>query len=198
MRALCTALLVAAGPLAADSADHLLLGAGAFREGRFAAALVEFRVAQRLGSSEAAWYAGAALQKLGRPEEALEAFAAAGPGPHDALLDYYRALACFDARLYLCADRLLASVGDRSGPRIAGLVRETRVQIAQALQGPPSTGAIDWYHLRAKEAVFRGRTQLGLAYLEEAQALAQRRPDQYRLREAEAALGRLRSAERQP
>ena len=185
MKGLAIALLLAAG-----SDGHLLAGARAFKEGRFAEALVEFRVAQKLGSSDAAWYAGAALQKLGRAEDALDAFASAGAATPDALLDYYRALACFDARLYLCADRLLASVGSRSGPRIAGLAQETRAKIAQALQGEPPQGAIDWYHRRASELA--GRPGLARLFLEEARALAERRKDRYRASDADASLARLR------
>src|SRR6516225_9338445 len=172
-RALWTSLLLTSGAIAATGAEeHLLAGARFFKEGRFAEALVEFRVAQKAGSEDALWYVGATLQKLGRCEEALEAFAAADPTSHDALLDYYRALACYDARLYLCADKLLASVRDRSGPRIAALVQEVRAKIAVALSGGPSTDAIDWYHQRAGEALGQGRKLLAAAYLEEAQALA--------------------------
>lgn len=196
---LCTTLLIASGALAApDEGAHLLAGARFFKDGRFPQALVEFRVAQRLGSSDAAGYAGAALQKLGRPEEAIEAFAAGDSANSDALLDYYRALACYDARLYLCADRLLASVGDRSGERIAALVRETRAKIAQTLRGGPSTVAIDWYHQRAAEAVAGDRKALGAAYLDEARALAGLRADRYRAAEAEAGLSRLRPKAAEP
>ena len=193
--ALWASLLLTSSAIAATTGaeEHLFAGARFFREGRFAEALVEFRVAQKAGSGEALWYAGAALQKLGRSEEAIEAFAAADPSGHDALLDYYRALACYDARLYLCADKLLASVGDRSGPRIAALVREVRAKIAVALRGRPSTDAIDWYHQRATE-VGLGRKLLAAAYLEEALALSGLRADRYRAADARGALLHLRRA----
>ncbi len=184
--------LLTSGASAGMGADqHLLAGARFFKEGRFAEALVEFRVAQRSGSGEAPWYAGAALQKLGRYEEAIEAFAAADPAAPDALLDYYRAMACYDARLYLCADRLLASVGERSGPRIAALARDVRAKIAGALRGEPSTAAIDWYHQRAAEAAAKGLKLVAAAYFEEARELAGQRADRYRAAEAQAALLRL-------
>src|SRR5258708_20102539 len=98
--------------LAVSGADeHLLAGARFFRAGEFARALVEFRVAEKLGGpGEPSWYAAAALVKLGRPEEALEAFAQAekvAPAARDALLDYYRALACYDAPLYPSAPKSL-------------------------------------------------------------------------------------------
>jgi tetratricopeptide (TPR) repeat protein len=193
MRQLLGLTLLIASAASAGADEHLLAGARFFKEGRFSEALVEFRVAQRLGSGEAPWYAGASLEKLGRPEDALEAFAAGDPGSHDVLLDYYRALACSDARLYLCADALLASVGDRSGERIAGLVRQTREKIQAALRAGPSTGAIDWYHQRAAEAAARGRKTLAAAYLEEARGLAALRPDHHRAAEAKAGLAKLRA-----
>ena len=167
MRLFRILLLLAA--LGAD--EHLLAGARFFKDGKFAQALVEFRVAQKLGRAEAAWYAGASLQKLGRAEEAVETFAAADPAGRDALLDYYRAMACYDARLYQCADRVLAQVGDSVGPRIAAIVRETRAKIADALRSPPPA-AVEWYRARASEAEAKGRKALAAAYLEEARGLA--------------------------
>lgn len=47
--------------------EHLLHGAAEFRERHFDAALVEFRVAGKLGASGADGYAAAALVMLGRP-----------------------------------------------------------------------------------------------------------------------------------
>jgi hypothetical protein len=167
-------ILLLLATLGAD--EHMLAGARFFRAGKFAEALVEFRVAEKLGGAEAAWYAGAALQKLGRPEEAVETFAGADPAGHDPLLDYYRALACYDARLYLCADRLLLSVGDTVGPRIAAMVRETRAKIAEALKPAPTDAAIDWYRQHASEAAQQGRQRLAAAYQQEARELAARRP----------------------
>jgi len=52
------ALAISAGPAAGE---HLLAGARAFRDDKFDAALVEFRVAEKLGAPEAGAYAGAAL-----------------------------------------------------------------------------------------------------------------------------------------
>lgn len=128
------ALLLAFGLAAGGAGEHLLAGATSFREGRYAEALVEFRVAERLGAGEARAYAGATLVKLGRHEEAIEAFAADAAG-RDALLEYYRALALYGAGLYLSADEALAAVRERAGPRIAAHVRELRERIAAALPG---------------------------------------------------------------
>ena len=123
---LLTLVCLAPGVLAAGE-DHLLAGAQLFRERRFQEAYVEFMVASRLGAGgDADWYAAATLVKLQRPEDALEGFAAAeraAPSAADPLLDYYRALACYDARLFLCADALLDGVGDRTGPRISAQAR---------------------------------------------------------------------------
>jgi tetratricopeptide (TPR) repeat protein len=171
-------VLIAALLAATPGADeHLLAGAQHFRAGRFPQALIEFRVAGKLGSGEASWYAAASLVKLDRPEEAIEAFAEAektAPAARDALLDYYRALACYGARLYLCADKLLAEVGNGSGPRIAEQVRQTREKIAALFVAPPGQGAIDWYREKAAVARAAKRPALSAAYRAEAEALAAR------------------------
>src|SRR5262245_30995591 len=108
-RAAILGLVLLAGTVRGDSADaHLLAGARHFQAGRFTEALVEFRVAVRAGDDGGAlWYVAATLVKLKRPEEAITAFARAmeaAPAERDGLFDYYRALACYDARLYRCAD----------------------------------------------------------------------------------------------
>lgn len=174
--AVTLAVLLAAST-AAD--EHLLAGARSFRSGEYAQALVEFRVAEKLAhGGEAAWYAAATLQKLGRAEEAVEAFARAGktaPAAHDALLDYYRAMACYDARLYECADRLLANVGDSPGPRIAQQAAKARGYIAVLAQEPPTDANVAWYRARESEARAAGQQELAAAYAAEAAALELRR-----------------------
>lgn len=176
--------LLAAGVLAGTGDEHLLAGAREFRAGRFAEALVQFRVADKLGKgNEAAWYAAACLVRLKRPEDAVEAFIEAerrDPRGRDELFDYYRAVACNEARLYLCADKLLARVDDRAGPRIRDEARKLRVGLSALLRAEPPRGAIDWYHQRAGEASQRGRPVLAAAYLEEAEGLSARRKDRYR------------------
>ncbi len=173
LHAIALALALALGADAGAEA-HLLAGAAHFREARYAEALVEFRVAEKLGEREAAGYAGAALVKLERWDEAVETFETAAPGDHP-LHDYYRALACYGARLYACADRLLANVGDRTGPRIAEQARAIREQIARALAGPPSEASLTWYRARCDEHRSQGRAALAAAYCREADALAARR-----------------------
>lgn len=165
--------------LATPGADeHLLTGARAFRAGEFSRALIEFRVAEKLGGpGEASWYAAAALQKLGRAEDALQAFALAersAPKARDALLDYYRALACYDARLYLCARKLLSQVGDESGPRVGEMARKTGESIDKLFETPPSQGAVDWYRERAQVAKAARRDSLAALYSAEAEALQAR------------------------
>src|SRR6266700_3197667 len=158
-RAALLVLLVApaarAEPTAAD--DHMLAGAQYFQSGRFTEALVEFHVAERAGADGGAtWYVAATLVKLKRPEDAISEFARAeseAPGDRDALFDYYHALACYDARLYFCADRLLALIGEQAGPRIAGHARKIRADLAPVVSGTPSTAVIDWYHARAQTAL---------------------------------------------
>jgi hypothetical protein len=187
-----TALLGAAAP--APSADsHLLSGAEAFRAEKYAVALVEFRVAERMGSGEASWYAAASLVKLGRAEDAVEGFALAeraSPAAHDALLDYYRALACYQARLYLCADRWLQASGARAGPRVAAQAAVIRQGIARELEPGRIPPAIDVFLARASE-LSGPRPLLARAYAEEALALADRTPDAHRAGEARALIQRL-------
>ena len=176
--------LSAAGQPGAE--EHLLAGASAFREARYDAALVEFRVAKALGVPGAAGYAGATLVKLGRPEDAVEAFGDAPAEGDDAILGYYRAMACYDARLYACADRLLADVGERAGPRIQEQARKARASIAAALSGEPSRGSVDWYIAACFESRGQNRLVLAGAYCDEAVALAGKRGDRYRLAEVAA------------
>ena len=164
---------------AAGGADqHLLSGARQFREGRFAEALVEFRVAEKLSAAgEAAWYSAACLVRLNRPEDAVEAFAEAelhAAAMRDELFDYYRAVACHDARLYHCADGLLAQVGDKAGPRIRDEAEKLRRRIEPVLGAEPAPATIEWYRQKAQESA--RRPLLSAAYLAEASALAVRRP----------------------
>ena len=160
--------------------EHLLAGAREFREARYAEALVEFRVAQRLGAPDASRYAAVALVKLGRPEEAIEAFGGLDGQGADALVDYYRAVAAFDARLYVAADRLLATIVDRAGPRIGEQVGKMRSDIARALKGEPTMVAIDWYLDRSRAAHVEKRQLLAAAFGREAMALSERRADRHR------------------
>jgi tetratricopeptide (TPR) repeat protein len=174
LNAVALALSLALGAPNGGAEAHLVAGAAHFRAARYAEALVEFRVAERLGEREAAAYAGAALVKLERWDEAVETFETAVPGGHP-LHDYYRALACYGARLYACADRLLADVGDRSGPRIAEQARELREEIARALSAAPSETSLAWYRARCEARRAEGRAALAAAYCREADALAARR-----------------------
>jgi tetratricopeptide (TPR) repeat protein len=196
--ALLVVLFVATPARAEGSADdHMLTGAQHLQAGRYAEALVEFRVAERLQDSGATWYVAAALTKMGRAEDALTEFAraeAAAPEERDGLLDYYHALACYDARLYFCADHLLAELGVQPGPRIAGQARKIRADLAPLLAALPAPGSIDWYHARAAAAFNAGRLALAQAYYEEASSLAALRPDRYRQADATTALVRVRSA----
>lgn len=182
-------VVLSTGGTGAD--EHLLAGARSFREGRFEEALVEFRVAQTLGSPDASAYAGAALVKLGRPEEAIQAFGGGEEPGRDALIDYYRALACYEARLYLCADRLLAGLGERSGPRIADQAAKIRSAITAELAEEPSRAAVDWYLARCSARNDATRPVLAVAYCREAAGLAGRRKDRYGRAAAEAMLARL-------
>ncbi len=198
MTAAAVALLVGLSAAGAQTADeHLLEGARAFREGRYEPALVEFRVAENLGSPDARAYAAATLVKLDRPDDALEAFGREDVTGRDSLLEFYRALACYEARLYLSADRLLASLGDRVGPQIAEQARKLRVQIAVALANEPTRTDIDWYLDRCAALAGSRHPVAAAAYCREAAGFAERRKDGYRRSDALASLKRLDAAARQ-
>ncbi len=182
--ALVLGVLLAADGRGAD--EHLLTGANAFREERYDAALVEFKVAASLGSPDASTYVATTLVKLNRPEEAVQAFGPSTAAGQDALLDYYRGLACFDAQLYQCADSLMASVGSRAGPRVAGFAADVRAKVAPLLVGEPTRESIDWYLARCSTERKAKRGVLATAYCAEATALSRRRADRYKLAEAEA------------
>lgn len=175
MTAAALGMLLAASLTSAGADEHLLAGAQRFREGRFEEALVEFRVAKRMGAVGTDPYVASTLVKLGRDEEAVEFFGGGdAPGP-DPLIDYYRALACWGARLYGCADRLLAGIGDRSGPRISEQATRLRAEIAALLRRPPTKEAVEWYRGRCADERRAGRAALAEAYCREATALAAHR-----------------------
>lgn len=177
--------------------EQLLSGARAFRESDYARALVDFRVAQKRGADpEVHWYIGAALVKLERYEEAVESFGALAelsPARRDALFDYYRATACYGARLYVCAAALLDAAIDGGGPTVAAQAKELRDRLTPVLTAAPDKGTIDWYHQRATAAEAARSVYLMKAFLSEAVVLGRRRADGYRVTEAEQKLGRLKA-----
>jgi tetratricopeptide (TPR) repeat protein len=181
----------------APADQHMLSGAQHFRDERYPEALVEFRAAERSagGDPGAAWYVAASLVKLRRSEEALIEFARAeaqAPKERDALFDYYRALACYQAKLYLCADRLLAAVGAGAGPRIAAQAQQVRADLVAVTTQTPPTEAIDWYHVQGQAALKAQRPPLALAYFDEAAGLAALRADGHRRGEAQTGAAQAR------
>lgn len=188
---LISVVYLATGAPASDA--HVLEGARLFRENRFPEALVEFRLAEKLGSPDARGYAAATLVKLSRPEDALELFEhpSAPPPGTDPLLDYYHARACYDLRLYLCADDLLAGVGSRTGPRIGEQAAQIRRDIAAALPGEPAPDVVGWYLKRSRVLAGEGHPVLARAFAREARALGSRRSDHQGVAEAEALLTKL-------
>ena len=187
------ALLRAAEPGTPASEPHLLAGAEAFRAEAYEKALVEFRVAEAMGSGEASWYAAASLVKLGRAEDAVEAFVLAERSTRtaaDALLEVYRGQACYAVRLYLCADRCFESAAARAGPRLAPQLKALRASIQAALRPEQLAPTIDRLLARAGELA-ETRPVLASAYADEAVALSARAPDRHRQAEATALAGRL-------
>jgi len=150
-------------------------------------------VAEKLGSGpDARAYAAAALVKLDRAEEAVELF---GPrSSQDAVLEFYRALACYQARLFTCADRALEASMARFGPRVAEEAKALREQIQKTLAGEIQPQSIDWYLKHAQGSLQAGQLSLGLLYAEEARALGGRRKDCLRCVDAEALAAKARAA----
>lgn len=180
---------VASSAPAADA--HMHTGARHFQADRFDEALVEFRVAEELGDPSASWYSAATLVKLHRPADAVSEFSRAervASADRDALLDYYHALACYEAKLYACAERLLAQINHQAGPRVGAQAEKLRATLRPVLAGPPPTATLDWYHARAREALAAKRWELAAAYFEEAMTLGRLRGDNYRGAEAAAGL----------
>lgn len=172
-----------AAPSAADA--HVLSGARAFRDGDWASALVEFRVALKLGAPPGVhWYEGAALARSGRFEEAVGAFELAqerAPAERDPLLDYYRALSCFEAKLWGCVAEVTEALQRTGGPRIQQQVTAMAAEAKQLLSSEPPKSAIDACFARARAA---GAPSLARAWLREAARLSARRTDRFRSKEA--------------
>lgn len=184
-------LLYALGALAQPAPErHLLSGADHFRAGRFEAALVEFKVADRLGVVQARWYVAAALTKTGRHDEAVETFLSAAevdPQGRDAVLTWHEAVASYELRLYTRADALLAGLVTAS-PKIREQVEQLRAKMAPVLTAVPPGESVDAYLAQAGRARAAGRAGLARLIAEEARALARRRSDCYRCEDAERAV----------
>lgn len=176
MNAAVALLLASTLSAAGAGGEHLLAGARHFREGRYGDALVEFRVADALGADGARAYAAASLVNLERFEEALEAFEGV-PRGQDALLDFYRALACYGAHLYACADEILAAIGERGGPKMAAEVASLRREIAAQRARSPSADVVAWYARRCAELKGQKRGALASAFCRESAALEARRAE---------------------
>jgi len=168
---------------------HVLAGARAFREGDWAVALVEFRVALKRGApASVRWYEGATLARSGRFEEAVGVFELAlelAPAERDPLLDYYRALACFEAHLWGCVVEVTAELERSGGPRIQQQVAAMAGEAKQLLAAEPPHEAIDACFSRANAASSAAQAR---AWLREAGRLGRRRADAWRVGEADRAV----------
>lgn len=190
--------LLATAPEPDVASKHLRQGAAHFRAERYAEALVEFTLASRLGAAaEGSWYRAAALVKLGRAEDAVEAFEAAralAPDEEDALLCYYSAVACYEAQLFTCARERFGKAAASAGPRVSAQAK-VMVERLNVLDGElPSREAIDSHLARGERHSKAGRPRLAAMLFEEAGALARRRRDAHRLAEAERRAGDERRA----
>lgn len=173
---------------------HVLDGARAFRAGDWAVALVEFRVALKRGApASVRWYEGATLARSGRFEEAVGVFELAfelAPAERDPLLDYYRALSCFETHLWGCVAEVTSELERTGGPRIQQQVAAMAGEARELLAAEPPRAAIDACFSRADAAT---SAPLARAWLREAARLGRRRADGWRAEEADrAAAARLK------
>ena len=178
-------LVVTAAPAVASDADgHLRAGAALFRAGRFAEAVVEFKVARKLGAnSECPWYVAAALTRAGRSLDALEAFdeaAELAPESADGLFLYYRAVACSETQLVVCAAESFELASKASGPKVAAEAERLALDARKLLAGEPPKSAIDALLSRASQQLRDGHPRLARVLAREAGALAARRGDRFR------------------
>jgi tetratricopeptide (TPR) repeat protein len=192
-----SALLVstaAAPAFAQDGDQHLRLGAAHFRAGRFEEAVVEFKVARELGSTDdGQWYIAAALTRAGRHLDALEAFSEAAelaPRSADALFLYYRGVACSEAQLVVCAATSFELAAKSAGPKVAEQARRLAGEARALLVTEPPRAAIDELVSRAEDAQRKQRKRLSGVFAQEAAALASKRSDRWRAPEIEKLIAR--------
>lgn len=186
-RALLLGLALCGALASAQQSDaHVLAGARAFRAGDWALALVEFQVALKLGApASVRWYEGATLARAGRFEDAVGAFERAveeAPAEGDPLLDYYRALACYETHLWACVAEVTASLARTGGPRVQQQVAAMAGEAKTLLATEPPHAAIDACFSRAAATT---SASLARAWLREAARLGRRRADGWRVEEAD-------------
>jgi tetratricopeptide (TPR) repeat protein len=148
---------------------HLLDGVRAFREGRFAEALVEFRVVERAPDApvELSFYLGPTLYKLGRYKEALEVFLGS-PSPRDEITEFYLGTTYYQLKLFDAARRSFTALKGRLGPKLA----EAAVRYVQEIDGllikTPLPSVTDRLFAQAHAALLANQTFTAGAFLEEA------------------------------
>jgi hypothetical protein len=187
---LCTNVIAEDGA----TARHLLAGVHAFKDGRYAEALVELRVVARAPDApgDLAFYLGPTLYKLGRYAEALVVFDTSRAAP-DALTDFYRGQTYYQLRLFRKARATFAALRSAGlGPALDDAAGRYVDQVDAAYRSPPALDAIDYYleqglDLRARDPV------LAAEYLDEARQVEALSPVRHRraeITDALVALGR--------
>lgn len=174
------------------TARHLLAGVHAFKDGRYAEALVELRVVARAPDAPAdlAFYLGPTLYKLGRYAEALDVFVSSRAAA-DALTDFYRGQTYYQLRLFRKARAIFVALRSGGlGPALDDAAGRYVEQVDAAYRTPPAPGAIDYYleqglDLRARDPV------LAAEYLDEARQVEALSPVRHRRAEIADALAAL-------
>jgi len=187
---LCTNVIAEDGA----TARHLLAGVHAFKDGRYAEALVELRVVARAPDApdDLAFYLGPTLYKLGRYAEALDVFVTSRAAA-DALTDFYRGQTYYQLRMFRKARATFAALRSGGlGPALDDAAGRYVDQVDAAYRSSPAIDAIDYYieqglDLRARDPV------LAAEYLDEARQVEALSPVRHRraeIADALAALGR--------
>jgi tetratricopeptide (TPR) repeat protein len=163
---------------AGTTTAHLLAGVRAFREKRFAEALVEFRFVERAPNApaELAFYLGPTLYELGRYVEALRVLSAEQTG-RDPLGDFYLATTLYRLRLYHAARKTFRELHRSAiGPRLRDAAATHASRLDVVLAEPPGKETIAALIAQSQAAIERGDALVGAAFLKEALALTAQNP----------------------
>lgn len=153
-----------------DSRADPRAGVRALREGDYAAALAHFRTPPL--TAEGRFYAGTALYKLGRHEEALEELEAGldeDPSLSGELSAVYLGLTRYALKLYRQSRPEFQRVVRGGAGTRTGHLAEEHLALLDRLQAADES-ALGWYVERGLLRAAEGRHRLAVAYLSEARA----------------------------
>ena len=160
----------AAGSPEGPTSSHLRNGVKAFQAADYPRALQEFEAVARAADAppDLSFYLGPTLYKLGRYQDALAAFIAAGP-PADALARFYLGQTYYQLRLYRKARDVFMGLRARGlGPRLGAAADEYVALIDRLYVNPPPDSAISAYVTTGQALASAGKAALAAEYFDEA------------------------------